>query len=72
LIVLSCKRKGEALGVFVVMDIPAPVYLVWEALLDFEVYPDNIDTVRSMRMFTNKLLQDSYIAEKQFVQPHEG
>lgn len=49
---------------FVVMDIPAPDYVVWEALLDFEAYPDNIGTVRSMRMFTNTHLKQSYIAEK--------
>lgn len=57
----SMSREGSG---FVVMDIPAPEYIVWEALLDFEAYPENIDTVRSMRMFTNKHLHDSYIAEK--------
>lgn len=57
----SMSREGFG---YVVMDIPAPDYIIWEALLDFEAYPSNIDTVRSMRIFTNKHLKHSYVAEK--------
>jgi len=56
------KMGGEGSG-FVVMDIPAPEYAIWEVLLDFEAYPENIGTVRSMRMFTNTHLKQSYYAE---------
>jgi len=56
------RMAGEGSG-FVVMDIPAPEYAVWECLLDFEAYPENIGTVRSMRMFTNTHLKQSYFAE---------
>jgi len=56
------RMGGEGTG-FVVMDIPAPEYAIWECLLDFQAYPENIGTVRSMRMFTNKKLEQSYFAE---------
>jgi hypothetical protein len=54
-------REGSG---FVVMDVDAPPYVVWECLLDFESYPDNIGTVKSMTMFTNTHLKSSYTAEK--------
>jgi hypothetical protein len=54
-------REGSG---FVVMDIDAPPYVVWECLLDFEAYPDNIGTVKSMVMFTNTHLKSSYMAER--------
>jgi hypothetical protein len=57
----SMSREGSG---YVVMDIPAPDYVIWEALLDFEAYPHHIDTVRSMRMFTNQHLKQSYVAEQ--------
>jgi hypothetical protein len=58
------SKMGREGSGFVVMDIPAPAYAIWECLLDFEAYPENIGTVRSMRMFTNTHLKQSYIAEK--------
>ena len=57
------SKMGREGSGFVVMDIPAPDYAVWEVLLDFEAYPENIGTVRSMRMFTNTHLKQSYYAE---------
>jgi hypothetical protein len=57
----TMSREGSG---YVVMDIPAPDYVIWEALLDFEAYPENIGTVRSMQMFTNEHLKLSYVAEK--------
>lgn len=54
-------REGKG---FVVLDVKAPPYAVWECLLDFEAYPENIGTVRSMKMFTNTHLKSSYISEK--------
>ena len=59
----QAKMGGEGSG-FVVFDVPAPEYAVWEVLLDFEAYPENIGTVRSMRMFTNKHLKQSFYSEK--------
>jgi hypothetical protein len=58
------SKMGREGSGFVVMDIPSPAYAIWECLLDFEAYPENIGTVRSMRMFTNTHLKQSYIAEK--------
>jgi len=58
------SKMGREGSGYVVMDIPAPAHAVWECLLDFEAYPKNIGTVRSMRMFTNTHLKQSYIAEK--------
>ncbi|GKY91727.1 hypothetical protein MPSEU_000144500 [Mayamaea pseudoterrestris] len=58
----QAKMGGEGNG-FVVVDVQAPPYVVWECLLDFEAYPEQIDTVRSMRMFTSTHLNSSYIAE---------
>ena len=58
------SKMGREGSGFVVMDIPAPPYAIWECLLDFEAYPENIGTVRSMRMFTNTHLKQSYIAEQ--------
>jgi hypothetical protein len=58
----QAKMGREGNG-FVVVDIQAPPYVIWECLLDFEAYPEQIDTVRSMRMFTSTHLNSSYIAE---------
>lgn len=57
----TMSREGSG---YVVMDIKAPEYIIWEALLDFEAYPENIGTVRSMQMFTNTHMKQSYVAEK--------
>jgi len=58
------SKMGREGSGFVVLDVDAPPYVVWECLLDFERYPDYISTVRSMRMFTNNALTSSYLAEK--------
>jgi hypothetical protein len=58
----QAKMGREGNG-YVVMDVRAPDYVVWECLLDFESYPENIGTVKSMRMFTSTHLNSSYIAE---------
>lgn len=58
------SKMGRDGSGFVVFDVPAAPYAVWECLLDFETYPEKIGTVRSMRMFTSTHLKQSYIAEK--------
>ena len=58
------SKMGREGSGFVVLDVKAPPYAVWECLLDFEAYPESIPTVRSMEMFTNQHLKSSYIAEK--------
>jgi hypothetical protein len=58
------SKMGREGSGFVVLDVKAPPYAVWECLLDFEAYPENIGTVRSMNMFTSQHLKSSYIAEK--------
>jgi hypothetical protein len=58
------SKMGREGSGYVVLDVEAPPYVVWECLLDFEAYPENIGTVRSMRIFTNTHLKSSYIAEK--------
>jgi len=57
-------KMGQEGSGFVVLEVPAPDYIVWECLLDFEKYPEYIDTVRSMTLFTNTHLKQSYSAEK--------
>lgn len=57
----TMSREGSG---FVVMDIQASDYIIWEALLDFEAYPQNIGTVRSMQMFTNNYMKQSFDAEE--------
>jgi hypothetical protein len=58
------SKMGREGSGYVVMDIPAPAYAVWECLLDFEKYPENIGTVRSMTMFTNTHLKQTYKSEQ--------
>jgi hypothetical protein len=58
------SKMGREGSGFVVVDVKAPPFVVWECLLDFEKYPEYIGTVRSMTMFTNSNLKQSYIAEK--------
>ena len=58
------SKMGREGSGYVVMDIKAPPYVVWECLLDFEAYPENIGTVRGMTLFTNTHLKSSYVAEK--------
>jgi len=57
----NMRREGKG---FVVVDVKAPVKAVWDVLLDFESYPQTIPTVRSMTMFTNTNLKESYFAER--------
>ena len=61
------SKMGRDGSGYVVLDVKAPDYVVWECLLDFEKYPEYIGTVRSMQMFTNEHLKQSYIAEKPVV-----
>lgn len=58
------SKMGREGSGFVVMDIAAPPYVVWECLLDFESYPQNIGTVKRMTEFTNTHLKSSYVEEK--------
>jgi hypothetical protein len=58
------SKMGRDGSGYVVLDVKAPDFVVWECLLDFEKYPEYIGTVRSMRMFTNTHLKQSYIAEQ--------
>jgi len=58
------EKMGREGSGFVVLDVKAPPYVVWECLLDFEAYPEYIGTVKSMQMFTNTHLKSSYVAEK--------
>lgn len=58
------SRMGRDGSGFVVLDVEAPDFCVWECLLDFDRYPELIGTVRSMQMFTNTHLKQSYVAER--------
>lgn len=53
-------REGRG---FVVLDVDAPDYVVWECLLDFAKYPENIGTVRDVQLFTSEHLESSYTTE---------
>jgi len=57
------SKMGREGSGYVVMDIKAPPHVVWEVLLDFEKYPENIGTVRSMTMFTNTHPKWGYTSE---------
>lgn len=46
----TMSREGSG---YVVMDIPASEHIVWEALLNFTSYPENIGTVRSMKLLSS-------------------
>lgn len=56
------KMGNEGSG-YVVVDVKAPPYVVWECLLDFESYPETIPTVRDMKLFTSTHLKEGYHAE---------
>jgi hypothetical protein len=58
------SKMGREGSGYVVMDIDAPPPVIWECLLDFEAYPENIGTVKHMTMFTHTHLKSSYIAEE--------
>jgi hypothetical protein len=57
-------RMGREGSGYVVLDVKAPPYVVWECLLDFESYPELIPTVREMQLFTNRKLNTGYVNEK--------
>jgi hypothetical protein len=57
-------RMGREGSGYVVVDVKAPPYVVWECLLDFESYPELIPTVREMQLFTNRKLNTGYVNEK--------
>ena len=58
------SKMGREGSGYVVVDVKAPPYVIWECLLDFEAYPDLIKTVRGMEMFTSNKLKSGYHAEK--------
>ena len=57
------KMGGEGSG-YVVLDVKAPPYVVWECLLDFESYPTTIPTVRDVQFYSSENLKSGYFAEK--------
>jgi hypothetical protein len=58
------SRMGREGSGFVVLDVHAPPYVVWECLLDFESYPETIPTVREMQLYTSEKLSIGYVNEK--------
>ncbi|KAL3939594.1 MAG: hypothetical protein SGBAC_005707 [Bacillariaceae sp.] len=57
-------RMGREGSGYVVLDVKAPPYVVWECLLDFESYPQTIPTVRDMQLYTSEKLNIGYVNEK--------
>jgi hypothetical protein len=58
------SRMGREGSGFVVLDVKAPAYVVWECLLDFESYPQIIPTVKSMQLYTSEKLSIGFVNEK--------
>lgn len=58
------SRMGREGSGYVVVDVEAPPYVVWESLLDFENYPGMISTVREMQLYTSEKLNIGYVNEK--------
>jgi len=58
------SKMGRDGSGYVVVDVNAPPYVVWECLLDFESYPTTIPTVRDVRFFSSENLKSGYYAEK--------
>lgn len=58
------SKMGREGSGYVVMDVKAPPYIIWECLLEFDNYPQLIKTVRSMEMFTSNKLKSGYHSEK--------
>ena len=58
------SKMGREGSGYVVLDVKAPPYVVWECLLDFESYPQTIPTVREVTMYTSDALTSGYHAEK--------
>jgi len=65
------SRMGREGSGYVVLDIKAPPYIIWECLLNFESYPEQIPTVRGMQLYTSKKLDIGYVNEKP-VMPYTG
>jgi hypothetical protein len=61
------SKMGREGSGYVVLDVKAPPYVVWECLLDFESYPQLIPTVRDVTMYTSDALTSGYHAEKPMV-----
>jgi hypothetical protein len=57
-------RMGREGSGYVVLDVKAPPFVVWECLLDFESYPQLISTVRDVQLFTNQKLSTGYVNEQ--------
>lgn len=57
-------RMGREGSGYVVVDVKAPPYVVWECLLDFEDYPVMIPTVKEMQLYTSEKLSIGYVNEK--------
>ena len=53
---------------YVVVDVKAPVDVVWHCLLDFYSYPQTIPTVRHVQMLTNTHLGQDYHSESELTQ----
>lgn len=58
------SKMGREGSGYVVMDVKAPPFIIWEALLDFEAYPQLIKTVRAMEMYSSDRLASGYHSEK--------
>jgi hypothetical protein len=58
------SKMGREGSGYVVVDVKAPPYVVWECLLDFESYPNTIPTVRDVSFFSSENLKSGYCAEK--------
>lgn len=57
-------RMGREGSGYVVVDVKAPPYVVWESLLDFENYAEMIPTVKEMQLYTSEKLNTGYVNEK--------
>lgn len=64
------SKMGREGSGYVVLDVKAPPYVVWECLLDFESYPQVIPTVRDVTMYPSS--SSGYYAEKQQQLRHYG
>jgi len=58
------SRMGREGSGYVILDVEAPPYIIWECLLDFESYPELIPTVKSMQLYTSTKLNTGFTSEK--------
>ena len=58
------SRMGTEGSGYVILDVEAPPYVVWECLLDFEAYPELIPVVKSMQLYTTTKLNTGFTSEK--------